>query len=84
VTEPTSIINGATAKTAVTGAVGLLAVIIVSVTAIIISGKPVPDFFITIGSLLTGFLIGTRVVPPSVAKAVVRKDVESDEKKITT
>lgn len=66
------VINGETGKSLVYGAVGVLIVIMVSITAIIISGKTVPDFFYTGGTLLIGFLVGSRVVTPDVSSQVTQ------------
>lgn len=66
-------LNGDAAQAAVKGAVFLLFAMIAAITAIIISGKTVPEVFVSGFTLLVGFIIGSRVVTGDVQEAVNRK-----------
>ncbi len=63
-------LNGNSAEIAVRMAGGLIALMIVAVTAIVISENPIPEIFTAAITLLAGFLVGTRVVTPSVAREI--------------
>lgn len=67
------VINGKTAEVAVKGAVALLALLIVAITVVVIRGAEIPQVFVSLASLLTGFIVGTRVIPPAVSRAIRRK-----------
>lgn len=70
--------NGKSSEIAVKGAIGLLALLIVAIAAIIISGQIAPEIFVTMASMLVGFLIGTRVVTDAVKETVIRKEEKND------
>jgi len=79
------IVNGQNARAAVIGAIGLLALIIASMTAIIVlSEDSIPEEFsmiaTTLVGALAGFLAGTRVVPPDVSAEIKKQPLNSAEK----
>lgn len=63
-------LNGTGAEVAVKLAAGLIALLIVATTIIVISQQPIPEIFTAAITLLAGFLVGTRVVTPDVAREV--------------
>ena len=67
-------LNGQSAEVAVKLAAGLVALLIVAVTAIVITGKVIPEIFTAAITLLAGFLVGTRVVTPEVAREVQKSE----------
>jgi hypothetical protein len=67
------VVNGNVGKSLVIGAFAALIALFVAVTIIIVAGDVVPDFFYTTGTLLVGFLIGSRVITPDVSKQVLDK-----------
>lgn len=78
------IVNGQNARAAVIGAIGLLALIIACMTAIIVlSDDTIPQEFsmiaTTLVGALAGFLAGTRVVPPDVSDEIKRQPLNAAE-----
>lgn len=73
-TNSAPVINGNTAKLSVIGAIILLAVLIVCITAIVITHNQVPQEFTAIitglTGAMTGYLVGTRVITPDVAAEI--------------
>lgn len=63
-------LNGTGAEAAVKIAGGLIALMIVAVTVIVVTQNQIPEIFTAAITLLAGFLVGTRVVTPDVAREV--------------
>lgn len=67
-------INGNGASAAIKGALILLGIMILCITAIVIADKTVPAeftaFMATVSGALVGFLAGSRVVPPDVSQDI--------------
>jgi hypothetical protein len=79
-------VNGTTAQQIIRYAFILLGLCVVGIFVILLQDKPVPSeitFIITtlIGAL-TGFLAGTRVIPPTVAAEIKTKPLSDEEQAI--
>lgn len=81
-------INGKSADTALKIAGVLLIMLFASYTAIVISGKPVPQEFQSYGNILigalVGFIAGSRVVTPDVSAQIKTEPLNNAEKEVLT
>lgn len=78
------VVNGKSADTAIKGAIGLLGLVILCITAIIVVDNEVPEIMSTLATALVGalagFLAGTRVVPTDISAEIKTQPVTEDEK----
>lgn len=77
------VLNGNNAKLAVTGAISLVALLIVCITILISLGNEAPPEFLGLASTLAGglvgFLVGTRVVTPDISAKIKTEPLNETE-----
>lgn len=80
------VFNGKSADTAIKGAIGLLGLVILCITAIIVVDNEVPEIMSTLATALVGalagFLAGTRVVPTDVSAEIKSQPITPEEKTV--